>query len=113
MCIFLLLAPAAIADSQAAAQAVIASAEDRNPEAVKQLTADAAARDKDCPVPNALIKACLDGDFETVRLLLDGGANINGQGCEKYQNSSPLYAAAQTGNVELAKLLMDRGADVN
>jgi ankyrin repeat protein len=42
------------------------------------------------------------------RLLLDAGANVNGQGEDGF---TALHTAAQNGDEELARLLLERGAD--
>jgi ankyrin repeat protein len=56
-----------------------------------------------CPVPAA-------GGIETMRLLLDHGADPNAQ---NERNELPLGFACSYGNWEAAKLLVERGADVN
>jgi len=55
-----------------------------------------------------LLKACEHGDIDTVRDLLDGGADIN------YENNTltPLSTATWNGHTEIVKLLLDRGADM-
>ena len=48
------------------------------------------------------------GDIETMRLLLDRGADPNAR---QQQGFTPLHAAAGNGDLEMAKLLAARGAD--
>jgi len=58
----------------------------------------------------ALVFAAREGDIESARALLDGGARIN-QTTE--YGWTPLLTAVNNRNYALAKLLIDRGADVN
>ena len=55
-----------------------------------------------------LAKAAFDGDVETVRRLLDEGAEIDAQG----RNWNPLHTAIENGQVACVRLLIARGADV-
>lgn len=55
--------------------------------------------------------AAYGGDIETVRLLLDRGADPNATAWPS-SRSTPLNAACFTGRVEVARLLLTRGADV-
>jgi len=48
------------------------------------------------------------GDIETIRLLLDRGADPNAR---QQAGLTPLHAAAHNGDLEMAKLLVARGAD--
>ena len=63
-----------------------------------------------------LISAALYGDIETVRCLLDSGANIKAR---DVFGRTPLIAATATWKgpmhctVEIVRLLLDHGADVN
>ena len=57
-----------------------------------------------------LIVAARSGDADTVRLLLDRGADPN-RGVEG--DGSPLIAAARAGRLETVRLLLDRGAEVD
>ena len=54
--------------------------------------------------------AAKGGHISTVRVLLDGGANVNAKGGE-YCNA--LYATSYIGYTEIARLLLVKGADVN
>ena len=58
----------------------------------------------------ALVFASREGDIESARALLDGGANVN-QPTEA--GWTPLLTAVNNRNYRLAKLLIDRGADPN
>jgi ankyrin repeat protein len=58
----------------------------------------------------ALIFAAREGDIESARALVDGGARIN-QTTE--YGWTPLLTAVNNRNYALAKMLIDRGADVN
>jgi len=57
----------------------------------------------------SLIDAVRAGEVNTVKDLLDGGADVNEPG---EQGWTPLNWAAGKGNLELVTLLVDRGADV-
>ena len=57
-----------------------------------------------------LIEAAYNGHVETVKLLIDRGADVNLKGEAWY---GPLHAAAMGGHVEVVKLLLGNGADVN
>lgn len=50
----------------------------------------------------------LSGDFETIRLLLDAGAEVNATQAGGF---TPLHSAASAGRREAAELLVARGAD--
>ena len=50
------------------------------------------------------------GSPDTVKLLLEKGANINTKDSEGW---TPLHHAARSGNEEIIKLLLERGANVN
>ncbi len=58
---------------------------------------------------NALQAASEGGYQEIIKLLLDGGADVNAQG-GMYGNA--LQAASGKGHQEIVKLLLDNGADV-
>ncbi|KAJ7863215.1 ankyrin repeat-containing domain protein [Mycena leptocephala] len=58
----------------------------------------------------AAAAASYSGKLETVRLLLDRGADVNLKG-GKY--GSALAAVSYWGHLEIVRLLLDRGADVN
>eukprot|EP00919_Chromeraceae_sp_WS-2016_P007747 GHVR01018221.1.p1 GENE.GHVR01018221.1~~GHVR01018221.1.p1 ORF type:complete len:154 (+),score=25.57 GHVR01018221.1:151-612(+) len=58
----------------------------------------------------------MDGDYShsdqlaVVKLLLDGGADVNRKG--GLGESSPLHLACAAGTIDVVKLLVERGADV-
>ena len=58
----------------------------------------------------ALVFAAREGDIESAKALVDGGARIN-QTTE--YGWTPLLTAVNNRNYALAKMLIDRGADVN
>lgn len=74
--------------------------------AVERLLDDGA----DSSDPSLLIRACLNGDEEIVRLLLLFGADANAADHNGY---TPLYAATKTGLTEAVEMLMKYGADPN
>ncbi len=58
----------------------------------------------------ALVFAAREGDLESARLLIDGGANVN-QTTE--YGWTPLLTAVNNRHYKLATFLIERGADVN
>lgn len=62
------------------------------------------------PMRNQALHACiaLSGDQETVRLLIDQGADLNAAQVGGY---TPLHQAAAAGRLELVLLLLSAGAD--
>lgn len=70
----------------------------------------AGARPDQVPVPGdetALVRATANGDLESVRRLLQGGADRNGADSPR----TPLSIAALNGNRDIGQLLLDKGAD--
>jgi len=57
---------------------------------------------------NDLIEACLDGNFDNVRQLVQNGADINFES----QAGSPAYIALETNNSDLLLYLIYNGADI-
>lgn len=57
-----------------------------------------------------LIFAAREGDIESARALLDGGADVNQQTAYGW---TPLLTAVNNRNYQLARLLLERGADPN
>jgi len=49
-------------------------------------------------------------DLDLARLLIDHGADVNGQNEERW---TALHLASHVGHVEIAKVLIDRGANVD
>ena len=58
----------------------------------------------------ALIEEAIKGHTETVKLLLDKGADVNMKTDNGY---TALIEASENGHIEIVKLLLDKGADVN
>jgi len=61
-----------------------------------------------------LIRAIRDGvagDIEEVKLLIEGGADVNYPGYS--DRWTPLYLAVDRGRIDICILLLDNGADVN
>ena len=58
----------------------------------------------------ALLLAAREGDAESARLLLDGGANVNDSAPD---GNSALVIAVHSNQAAVANLLLDRGADPN
>jgi cytohesin len=56
------------------------------------------------------MQASIEGDVESVEMLLKKGANPNYRDKDGW---TPLHAAAQEGNADVAELLIKHGADVN
>jgi ankyrin repeat protein len=56
------------------------------------------------------MRATINGHIETVKLLLDKGANVNARNAVA---ETALTHASQKGNTEIVKLLLSKGADVN
>jgi ankyrin repeat protein len=59
----------------------------------------------------ALHFAARQGSFESVRALVEGGADVNQ--VSPADNASPLLIAAINGQFDIAKYLLDKGADPN
>ena len=55
-------------------------------------------------------QAVINEDEEILTLLLDGGANPDG---DAPRSGSPLYSATEIGNLRIAQALIDGGADVD
>ena len=62
-----------------------------------------------------LHQAAERGDGQTVRTLLDQGAQVNEEGDpgDKWLHATALHWAAARGHLQVMELLLDRGADVN
>lgn len=54
--------------------------------------------------------ACIRGDADEVKTLINGGANINAVG--EFWNT-PLHEAVGQGNIKITKLLISRGCDLS
>jgi ankyrin repeat protein len=62
---------------------------------------------------NELHHAAVSGDIQTVKLLLDNGADVDAKWDGYRDGATPLHLAAAKGHTETAKLLLDRGALIN
>lgn len=67
-------------------------------------------RDKDAST--LLHCAAWNGHVETVRFLLDAGADINDHNQNSHWGTTPLHAAAHGNQRAVAELLIGRGADL-
>ena len=96
-------------------KAIIKAAKRGDTESVMQLVA--ADRDlleaRDLDGWNAPLHcASWKGYAETVRALLDAGADINDQNQNSHWGTTPLHAAAHGNQRAVAELLVTRGADL-
>ena len=68
--------------------------------------------DKQSPAigSEALFTAIKKGDVETVRLLVEAGADVNA--AEGFGGNTPLHEAVEGGNAEIVQILVDAGADI-
>ncbi|MDE0200553.1 MAG: ankyrin repeat domain-containing protein [Caldilineaceae bacterium] len=68
--------------------------------------------DKQAPAigSEALFTAIEKGDVETVRLLVEAGADVNA--AEGFGGNTPLHEAVEEGNAEIVQILVDAGADI-
>ncbi|KAA1258748.1 Ankyrin repeats (3 copies) [Rubripirellula obstinata] len=99
-----------VADPTAGYTALLMAAYNGHANVVKFLLendADVDARDREGKTP--LMHACTNSSVETVRLLIDGGADINVT--ESTEGFTPLMTAAALGQTEIVKLLLERSAD--
>lgn len=64
---------------------------------------------RDLPLPDAVHH----GHTTLVKLLLDHGADVEGQNTETSNDPTPLWHAAVRGYKAIAEVLLDHGADVN
>ncbi|KAF7512685.1 hypothetical protein GJ744_000252 [Endocarpon pusillum] len=58
-----------------------------------------------------LHEAASQGNVESIKCLLEAGADINAK--DGWKHSSPLHEAASQGNVESIKCLLEAGAEIN
>ncbi|KAI5838055.1 ankyrin repeat-containing domain protein [Morchella snyderi] len=68
---------------------------------------------KDWTNRTPLMAAALSNHLNTVRALLDNGANINGHSGRFNDDGTALHLVARDGSFEMVALLLDYGADVN
>ena len=60
---------------------------------------------------SALMRACKSGNGDVVRLLVDGGADVNAE--PRRSGDTALMCACERGNVYVVRLLVDGGASIN
>ena len=60
----------------------------------------------------ALCSAAWFGQYDTAKMLIQRGANVNDH-VTNLDLRTPLHSAAYQGNVKLVELLLDHGADIN
>ena len=83
----------------------------RHPELARELIArgaDVHARARNAQQVMPVHAAASVGDVETMRLLLDHGADVNAR---QQMGYTPLHGAASSGNGAMVDLLLSRGAD--
>ena len=75
---------------------------------------------RELPVPQAsrikhppIITAAMEGDIETVELLIENGVDIDGDDEVDIFNYTPLNQACYYGHVDLVELLLKKGANPN
>ncbi|MEV1065045.1 ankyrin repeat domain-containing protein [Streptomyces sp. NPDC050263] len=73
--------------------------------------ADPAAADVDGETP--LYAACVQGDADTARVLLEAGAPPDAESAGLGSEGTPLCAAACWGHIETVRTLLAHGADPN
>lgn len=69
-----------------------------------------------CATSSPLVQAAFDGDLQTVKKLIEQGANINEKNCQWNMDlvcCSPITCAAYKGNTDIFKYLHQKGADIN
>jgi len=98
-----------IADNNGYTALASALLDDNHAEIVEALLGAGAEADK----PNnlnetPLLKACLNGQAKTVRLLLVGGANAN-----QNINNVPILVKAARTNIHIVQALLDHGANID
>ncbi|XWV26296.1 hypothetical protein QJ857_gp0778 [Tupanvirus soda lake] len=66
------------------------------------------------PISNSLYSACAGGHYDTIKLLLESGADVNMQQKDFIGNSiTPLIISVRGGNTDIVKLLLKYGAKYN
>ncbi len=94
------------------ASALFAAADSGNPEIINLLLA--AGNDPNARLTNTpntvLCNACIKGNLQTVKILLDHGAQIEARG---FSGRTPLSYATSNAHLEVVQLLLDRGADAD
>ncbi len=88
--------------------AIVEAARKKSPRCA-QILIDHGALVNDTSIVCPLYFAAHQGDLETLKILLDNGADIE---CTDDYGHTPLLGAVRSGNIKHAKELMKRGADV-
>ncbi|XWV25042.1 hypothetical protein QJ856_gp0736 [Tupanvirus deep ocean] len=66
------------------------------------------------PITNSLFSACTGCHYDTVKLLLESGADVNLQQKDSVgRNVTPLIMSVRAGNINVIKLLLQYGAKYN
>ncbi len=77
------------------------------------LAAGADISENDVYMGSPLHIAVARGSAEIIKLLVDGGANVNAEGVGSLKRAHPLHIAARVNGVAAATLLIERGASVD
>jgi curved DNA-binding protein CbpA/tetratricopeptide (TPR) repeat protein len=65
------------------------------------------------PLGNAMSKACVGGNVDVVKHLLQYGASVNAKMTEEEDELCPLHFACRYGRAEVVKMLIDEGAEID
>ena len=90
---------------------IVAAGYDGGPELVRLLLAKGANARAPGDGDSALSKAAERGDVETMKLLIDAGADVNA--ASPFLGETPLMNAALSGDVAAVRLMLEKGAKVN
>lgn len=94
---------------------LMAAVVNKNPEMTKlflDFGADIIDKNEDTNNPSRLLIAVENNDFQTAKVLIDHGANVNSYMGIFPLVTRPLYEAAKINNTEMAKYIIEHGAAV-